>query len=184
MRFAGMRTVVLDARAPGAGIAADEPLARRASGNEHNPGDAENADKPGNNKTESCDVARIDVVTAPELEHGAKESPDISSVCEWTTDLDQLATAVTPELIDRLRNEYEHVIIAAPPVLSTTAASTLSEVAPEVLLVLSIGETTRRDLTRATETLRATGAPPTGLVVTGKSDDSVAPDRSPVVCSH
>lgn len=52
--------------------------------------------------------------------------------------------------------------------LPVVTGSILSEVAAQVVLVLSIGETTRRDLGRAVEELRALGVPPTGAVLTGK----------------
>ena len=53
---------------------------------------------------------------------------------------------VTPELIDRLRSESEQLIVAAPPLLPRSQI--LSEVATQVFLVLSIGETTRHELSR------------------------------------
>jgi hypothetical protein len=55
------------------------------------------------------------------------------------TDPNRLGDAtVTPELIDGLRSDYEHVIVAAPPLLPRSQI--LSEVDDaQVFLVLSIG---------------------------------------------
>jgi capsular polysaccharide biosynthesis protein len=182
MEFAGSRAIVLDARAPGAEVATDEPLAGKVPGNELNLGGAENTVEPANNWTEPNDAARVDVATAPkyalpEFERGADR--DVVSVSGWPAEPRRLEGEVTPELIDHLCGGYEQVVIAAVPVLSTNAASALSEFAAEVLLVLSIGETTRRDLTRAAEKLRAMGAPPTGAILIGKDEGSVGSDRVP-----
>ncbi len=83
----------------------------------------------------------------------------------WAADPDLAETKAAAGLVDRLRKDYEHVIIAAPPVLSTITASVLSEYADAVLLVISAGTTKRRDLRHAAESLRATGAPLTGAVL-------------------
>jgi hypothetical protein len=77
-------------------------------------------------------------------EHRADEIPEVPSV----TDPNRLGDAtVTPELIDRLRSESEQLIVTAPPLLPRSQI--LSEVAAQGFLVLSIGETTRHELSRA-----------------------------------
>jgi capsular polysaccharide biosynthesis protein len=181
MESTGSRAIVLDARAAGAEVATDQPFAGVASGNEHIRGGTKNTAEPENNKAESNDAAHIDVVAALNSvlsgsKLGAYESPDDSSVSASATDRNKPPTTVSLELIDHLRSEYEHIIIAGPPLVSTTAASTLIEVADEVLLALSIGETTRRDLSRAAEQLRATGAQPTGAVLIAKDEDRLGSD--------
>ena len=60
------------------------------------------------------------------------------------------------------------MIVAAPPVLKTITASIVSEYADGVLLVLELDTTKRRDLGRAADDLRATGAPLTGVVLSEK----------------
>jgi hypothetical protein len=101
----------------------------------------------------------VDAVSAPTnvlsgSEHRVDEIPEVPSV----TDPNRLGDAtVTPEFIDGLRSEYEHVIVAAPPLLPRSQI--LSEVVAQVFLVLSIGETTPRELSRAVEELRAMGVP-------------------------
>ena len=61
------------------------------------------------------------------------------------------------------------MIVAAPPVLKTITASVVSEYADGVLLVIALGTTRRRDLGRAADNLRATGAPLTGAVLSERS---------------
>ena len=52
------------------------------------------------------------------IEHRVDEIPEVPSVSASVTDPNRLGDAtVTPELIDGLRSEYEHVIVAAPPLL-------------------------------------------------------------------
>jgi hypothetical protein len=62
-------------------------------------------------------------------------------------------------------------------VLSTYGASTLTDFAEAVLLVLSIGETIRSDLSRTAAKLRTMGAPPTGAVLIGKEDSCSLSDE-------
>ena len=63
----------------------------------------------------------------------------------------------------------QHVIVAAPPVLTTITASVVSDYADAVLLVISAGHDGRRDLGHAADNLRATGAPLTGAVLSETS---------------
>jgi capsular polysaccharide biosynthesis protein len=153
MELAGMRPIVLNACAQVMETADDEPVAEDSSGTEANP---DGDDQPENNHTEAAS------------ENGADQIPEGPSASSPATEANQMGTTVTPQLIDSLRGEYEHVIIAAPPLLPAIAGSILSVAATQVLLVLSIGETTRRDLSRAVEELRALGVPPTGAVLAGK----------------
>lgn len=100
------------------------------------------------------------------IRRGANGQPDILFAGAGAADrADLLATTGMKVLIDRLRTEYAHVIIAATPVLSNCTASVVSEYADGVLLGLSLGTTRRRDLGRAAQNLRATGAVLTGTVL-------------------
>jgi receptor protein-tyrosine kinase len=93
----------------------------------------------------------------------------------WVADPDLIATRAAAEFIDRLRADYNTVIIAAPPVLSTMTASVLSEYADGVLL-LSSGETTKRlTLSRAAASLKATGAQLIGVVLVHRAEDHAQP---------
>lgn len=91
----------------------------------------------------------------------------------WADDPDLIATSAAAQLINRLRNDYQQVVIAAAPVLSTMATSVLSDYADAVLLVVSLGTTSTRDLHRAAEILRATGAELTGLVLVCEGNQEI-----------
>lgn len=95
--------------------------------------------------------------------------PDTLSVSTWVHDPD-LATTDAVGLLAQLRNEYAHVLVAAPPVLKAITASVVSESADGVLLVIALGTTRRRDLGDAVATLRTMGAPLTCAVLSETSD--------------
>ena len=145
LEFSGSRSVVLETGIPEAGVA-----------NEPTP----------DSETESDDGPEA-ASAEPSIRHGADGFPDTLSMNAWAEDPDLSATKAAAELFDQLRNEYAHVIVAAPPVLTTITASIVSESADGVLLIVSLGETRRRDLGNAAENLRATGAPLTGAVLSG-----------------
>lgn len=63
------------------------------------------------------------------------------------------------------RNEYDHIVIDSPPVLSVTDAALLSVEADSVLLVIRSGQTTKDALRRATELLTQVKARIQGVVV-------------------
>jgi hypothetical protein len=99
--------------------------------------------------------------------------PDTVSASSWVAEPDRVATKAASALVDRLRRDYEYVIIAAPPVLSTLTASAASGYADAVLLLIFVGTTIRPDVLGAAESLKATGAPLIGAVLVGKDDDGV-----------
>jgi hypothetical protein len=109
--------------------------------------------------------------SAPDLAQGIDGFPDTLFAKGWAAEPDTVATKAASEVIDRLRSEYKHVIIAAPPALSSLTASALSEYADAVLLLISAGATKRRDVSRAADSLIATGAPLIGVVLVGKDAD-------------
>ena len=165
MELAGSRSIVLDAGIPDAEVASNETQP------------AANHNREADNETESCDGPE-DASAEPSIRRGADGFPDTLSVSTWARDPDLAATKAAAGLFDQLRNEYAHVIVAAPPVLTTITASVVSESADDVLLVLSLGTTRRRDLGHAADNLRATGAPLTGAVL---SETKPAQD---IVCSE
>jgi Mrp family chromosome partitioning ATPase len=69
------------------------------------------------------------------------------------------------ESIDRLRGEYEYVIVAAPAELTTSVATALNDCADGFLVVLSLGTTRRVDLDRTIAGLRSTGARAIGVLL-------------------
>ena len=178
LELAGNPSLVLQTDMPVA-AAASEPTADSTKDDPADDGDNGTTDKrPANdngqpaadgkhsaaNETESNDGPE-DASPEPSIRRGADGFPDTLSVSAWARDPDLAATTVAGELFDRLRNEYAHVIVAAPPVLTTITASIVSESADAVLLILALGTTRRRDLAHAADNLRATGAPLTGAVL-------------------
>jgi hypothetical protein len=124
-----------------------------------------NDDEPvHDNQTERNDGPE-DASAKPWIGGGADWCPDTMSVSAWTRDPGLATTKLAARLFDQLRNKYAHVIVAAPPVLTTITASVVSEYADGVLLILSLGTTRRCDLGHAADNLRATGAPLTGVVL-------------------
>ena len=150
MELAGNRSIVLDAAIPEAEVTSNEPQPT-ADHNREADDETREDDGPEHASAE------------PSIRRGADGFPDTLSVSTWAGDPDLAATKAAAGLFDQLRNEYAHVIVAAPPVLTTITASVVSEYADGVLLVLALGTTRRRDLGHAADNLRATGAPLTGV---------------------
>ncbi|MFC9786504.1 Wzz/FepE/Etk N-terminal domain-containing protein [Rhodococcus sp. NPDC127528] len=93
------------------------------------------------------------------------DGPDVMPAGVGDSVDDLLAATAMGKLVTRLGAAYVHVVIDAAPVLSTAAAAVLGTHADGVLLVVVPGATLRRDLTRAVENLRTTGAPLVGVVM-------------------
>ena len=108
---------------------------------------------------------------APAQVRTADGLPDTLSASAWATEPNRVATKEASRLVGRLRDDYEYVIIAAPPVLSTLAASALSEYADAVLILISLGRTKRPNLVRSAESLKATGAPLIGVLLVAEEGD-------------
>jgi capsular polysaccharide biosynthesis protein len=159
-KLAGSRSIMVDAEELVPQTSTDQQFVSRASGNGHRPGRAGDTKWPENNKADTLDRARITVLTATKrvlwgVEHGGKRLPEVPA-----------QRPRSAELIDGLRSEYEHVIIAAPPVMSKMGAA-MMEHADVVILVLAMGETRGRDLRHAAESVQATGGL-TGALLIGK----------------
>ena len=149
--LAGNRSILLDA----------DLAESRAPGRMRDAESLQDDDGDENDQTES------DGSNWPAPEHLPGGFPDRLSVSAWKVESDLLTMNVHRGLVDRLRNEYDHLIIAAPPVLSPITESVLSESTDAVLLVTSVGTTRWRDLSRAAEVLNETGAPLIGVVLVG-----------------
>jgi len=158
MGLAGSRSIVLDAGLPESGVAEPAPEPERGKDAVNTNGD----DESGQTEDNGNDW--------PEPEHRPGGFPDTLSVSAWAVEPDLIATRAA-RLVGRLRSDYEQLIIAAPPVLSTITASVLSDYADAVLLVISAGTTRRRDLSRAAEILNSTGSPLIGVVLIGQVSD-------------
>ena len=71
-----------------------------------------------------------------------------------------LQSRVTHDLIKQLRDEYDMVIIDAPPLLPVADASVLATLADGTILVIKHGSTTRDQLAEAIARLNQVGRPP------------------------
>jgi capsular polysaccharide biosynthesis protein len=101
--------------------------------------------------------------------------PKKASLSEWAANPGQLAANATAEFFDGLRSDYDHVLVAAPPVLSSVTAAILGNHADAVVLVGYPGHTRRRDVARASDDLRTIGTPLTGVVLWQRSAKHLDP---------
>jgi len=101
--------------------------------------------------------------------------PNTVPLSEWAATPDQLAAKTTAEYFDGLRSDHDHVLVAAPPVLSSVTAAIVGNHADAVVLVGYPGHTRRRDVVRASDDLRAIGTPLTGVVLWQRSAKHLDP---------
>jgi polysaccharide biosynthesis transport protein len=83
-----------------------------------------------------------------------------------------LASDRASEVIRSLAAMYDIVILDSPPVLPVTDAAIISAVADGTILVINMGESTRRDIGRAVEILRQVHATLIGTALNGVSEDT------------
>jgi non-specific protein-tyrosine kinase len=74
-------------------------------------------------------------------------------------------------VIAKLQTEADIVLIDTPPVLPVTDAAVLSARVDALLLIATVGTTTRKELGRAVELLRQVDAPLVGTVLNGVSTE-------------
>jgi len=98
-----------------------------------------------------------------DLERG-KGGPDTLQV-RWWAHADEDAEQLSSGLIARLRAEYDYVVIAASPGETTSRTYPSSGYAKEVLLVVSLERSKRRDVAGAADSIRETGATLAGLLL-------------------
>ena len=84
-----------------------------------------------------------------------------------------LSSTLMQELLSRWRDEYDHVIIDSPPVLSVTDAVLLSVQADVVLLVVRAGQTTTGAVRRACDLLRQVKCNLLGVVLNAADSASL-----------
>jgi Mrp family chromosome partitioning ATPase len=70
------------------------------------------------------------------------------------------------ELLRRLRQDYDHIILDAPPVLAVTDARQLVALSDTTLLIVRWGKTPRQAVSAAVDRLEADGASIAGVVLT------------------
>jgi succinoglycan biosynthesis transport protein ExoP len=85
-----------------------------------------------------------------------------------------LSSALMQDLLKRWREEYDHIIIDSPPVISVTDAVLLSVQADAVLLIIRSGQTTTAHVRRTRNLLQSVKASLLGVVV--NAADLASPD--------
>jgi capsular exopolysaccharide synthesis family protein len=78
-----------------------------------------------------------------------------------------LSSNRSAQVLAALRKEFSVVLIDCPPVLPVTDAAVLSARVDGTLLVITVGTTTGKQVTRSLELLRQVGAPLIGTVLNG-----------------
>jgi succinoglycan biosynthesis transport protein ExoP len=76
-----------------------------------------------------------------------------------------LASANMRDLLDQLRDQYDHVVIDTPPSLSVTDAVVLSPRADAVVLVIRSAQTTKQALRRSRDVLMQVNAKVVGVLL-------------------
>jgi len=76
-----------------------------------------------------------------------------------------LASSNMRNLLDKLRGEYDHIVIDTPPSLSVTDAVVLSPRADAVVLVIRSGQTTKAALRRSRDILTQVNAKVVGVLL-------------------
>jgi capsular exopolysaccharide synthesis family protein len=76
-----------------------------------------------------------------------------------------LASGNMKDVLDQLREQYDHIIVDTPPTLSVTDAVIMSTRADRVVLVIRSGQTTKQALRRARDTLLQVNAQVCGVLL-------------------
>jgi polysaccharide biosynthesis transport protein len=76
------------------------------------------------------------------------------------------------DLVERWREQFDHIVIDTPPVLAMTDAVRMSVDADSVILVIRAGQTTKDEFIRAQDLLLKVNAGLTGFVLNGAELDS------------
>lgn len=85
-----------------------------------------------------------------------------------------LASSNMKDLVDGLRDQYDHIVIDTPPTLSVTDAVVLSSRADATILVIRSGQTTKQALRRARDILMQVNAHVAGVLL--NAVDLTSPD--------
>lgn len=91
---------------------------------------------------------------------------------------EMLASSHMRELIDKLRGQYDYVLIDAPPLLPVADSSGLAVATDGVLLSIRYGSTRKDQLQQAVTTLERVGARPLGIVL------NIVPPRAQLASAY
>jgi exopolysaccharide transport family protein len=76
-----------------------------------------------------------------------------------------LASSNMKDILEELRQQYDHIVVDTPPTLSVTDAVVMSTWADAVILVIRSGQTTKQALRRSRELLLQVGAKISGVLL-------------------
>ncbi len=76
-----------------------------------------------------------------------------------------LASTNMRDVLDRLRGQYDHIVVDTPPTLSVTDAVVLSPRADAIVLVIRSGQTTKQALRRSRDILMQVNAKVSGVLL-------------------
>jgi capsular exopolysaccharide synthesis family protein len=96
----------------------------------------------------------------------------VASGPETPNPAELLSSPLLPEFLDRVREQYDTVVIDSPPLLEVADPAILGALADGILLVARVGATTRDDAARAVEVLKGLGTPVLGGLVNGIGAES------------
>ena len=86
---------------------------------------------------------------------------------------EMLASEAMPQLVQRWREQFRHIVIDTPPVLAVTDAVVCARISDVVVLIARSEKTGRQSLVRTRDVLRKVRANIAGVVVNDLSFDSV-----------
>lgn len=85
---------------------------------------------------------------------------------DFTNSTELLSSPRMTQILDRLRDRYDHIFIDTPPVITVTDACILGALADETFLVVRLGKTPAEVVDRSKRLLRASNCEVTGVILT------------------
>jgi len=85
---------------------------------------------------------------------------------DFTNSTELLSSPRMSQILDRLKDRYDHIFIDTPPVITVTDACILGALADETFLVVRLGKTPAEVVDRSKRLLRASNCEVTGVILT------------------
>jgi hypothetical protein len=121
-------------------------------------------------RTRSDDAERVNIESGHSATGELAGYPDPFSASDLAVQPDHMATIGPCGLVERLRRGYHSAVIAAAQVFPGLTASPVSDYADAVPLLVAGGRTKRRNVANAAESVTATGASLTNVVLVRAAD--------------
>ena len=114
----------------------------------------------------------LDATGRPAEESGEPDSgwPGVNVVGQWADDPETASGPAAQSVIGPLTREYRYVVIATPPMLSSSTSSLVSEFTDAVVLAVSLGATSKSRVVSTVKSLRGLGATVAGVLALGDTD--------------